>query len=80
MKRLGGTYMKILLMGSVLVLMSGIIGGLVHFVLSPFDLPAVGNLPAIGVSAIFSFYIWAVFSCILGYALFKKADKLDLVR
>jgi hypothetical protein len=71
MKRLGGTYMKILLMGSVLVLMSGIIGGLVHFVLSPFDLPAVGNLPAIGVSAIVSFYIWAVFSCILGYALFQ---------
>lgn len=80
MRRLGGSYVKILLMGLALVLMSGFAGGLVHIVLSPFALPALGNVPATFVASLFTFYFWAVFSCIIGYALFKKGDKLGLPR
>jgi hypothetical protein len=77
-KRLGGTYVQILLMGLVLVVASGILGAILGAVLSPFDLPGMGNIPAKFISAVFSFYIFTVFSCILGYALFKKSDKLAI--
>lgn len=78
-KRLGGTYVKILLMGLVLLIISGIVGLIAGLVLSPFDLPRFGNLPAEAIGALVGFYLWIVFSCILGYALYKKSDKLDLV-
>lgn len=77
-RRLGGTYVKILLMGLVLVIASGIVGAIVGAVLAPFDLPGMGNLPAKAIGAFFGFYLFVVFSCILGYALFKKSDKLKL--
>lgn len=80
MRRLGGTYVKILLMGLVLVLFAGFVAMVLGMVLSPLDLPRLGNLPATFISAFFTFYIWAVFSCIIGYALFKKGDKLGLLR
>src|SRR5690606_27677800 len=65
MRRLGGSYVKILLMGLALVLMSGFAGGIVHIVLSPFALPALGNVPATFVASLVTFYFWAVFSCII---------------
>jgi hypothetical protein len=77
-KRLGGAYVMILLMGLVLIIVTGIVGTIAGAVLSPFDLPGMGNLPAKGIGALFSFYIFTVFACILGYALFKKSDKLAL--
>jgi hypothetical protein len=77
-KRLGGTYFKILLMGLVLIIASSIVGGIAGAVLAPFDLPGMGNLPAKAIGALFGFYLWVVFSSVLGYALFKKSDKLDL--
>lgn len=77
-KRLGGTYVLILLMGLVLLIASMIVGGIAAIVLSPFDLPGFGNLPAKAVGALFGFYLSVVFSCILGYALFKKADQLQI--
>ena len=77
-KRLGGTYVAILFMGLVLFIAYAIVGGLAAAVLSPFDLPGFGNLPAKAIGAIFGFYVWVVFSCILGYAMFKKSDKLNL--
>lgn len=80
MKRLGGTYVKILMMGFVLVVMAGFVSMIIGAVLSPFDLPRMGNLPATAITALFTFYFWAVFSCIIGYALFKKGDKLGLIR
>lgn len=76
--RLGGTYFKILLMGLVLVIASGLVGAIAGAVLAPFDMPAFGNLPAKAIGALFGFYLSVVFSCILGYALFKKSDKLLL--
>jgi hypothetical protein len=80
MKRLGGAYLKILAMGFVLVVMAGLVSIVVGAILSPLNLPRMGNVPATGITALFTFYFWTVFSCIIGYALFKKADKLGLVR
>ncbi|MGH9948152.1 MAG: hypothetical protein ACRD6X_13275 [Pyrinomonadaceae bacterium] len=79
MKRLGVTYIKILSMGFFLLAASLLVGLVLGAIFAPFNLPGVGNLPANGLGAIFSFYLMAVFACILGYALFKNADKLDLV-
>lgn len=77
-KRLGGTYVKILFMGLVLVIASAIVGGIAGAILSPFDLPGMGNLPAKAIGALFGFFLWVVFSCILGYAIFKKSDALAI--
>lgn len=77
-KRLGGTYALILVMGLILLIVSSMVSGVLNVVFFSFDLPGLGNLPAKFLGSMFSFYIAVVFSCILGYALFKKADKLDL--
>jgi len=77
-KRLGGTYIKILLMGLVLLFASGVVGAIAGAVLAPFDMPGMGNLPAKAIGALFGFYVFTVFSCILGYALYKNSDKLNL--
>lgn len=77
-KRLGGSYYLILVMGLVLAIMSGMVSGVFGMIFSAFDMPTVGNLPAKFLGSMFGFYFSVVFSCVLGYALFKKADKLDL--
>ena len=79
-KRLGVDYIKILAMGFVLLVSSLIVGGILGAIFAAFELPLFGNLPATALGAVFSFYLMAVFSCILGYALFKSADKLGLAR
>jgi hypothetical protein len=77
-RRLGGTYVAILFMGLILGIASLIVSGIAAAVFAPFDLPMFGNLPARAIGALFGFYLSVVFSCILGYAMFKKADKLQL--
>ncbi|MEO8649588.1 MAG: hypothetical protein ABI539_10515, partial [Acidobacteriota bacterium] len=77
-RRLGGNYIKLLLMGAVLIVASGVVSTLLSAVFSAFDLPGMGNLPATFLNALFTFYIFVVFSCVLGMALFKSADKLKL--
>jgi hypothetical protein len=79
-KRLGVDYIKILAMGFVLLVSSLIVGAILGAVFVVFDMPLVGNLPATALGAIFSFYLMAVFSCVLGYALFKSADKLGIAQ
>jgi hypothetical protein len=79
-KRLGMSYVKILLMGLTLIVGSAVIGSVLGLILSPFDIPGMGNLPAKAVASLFGFYFSVVFSCIIGYALFKSADKLKLYR
>ncbi|HEX8286890.1 MAG TPA: hypothetical protein VF556_02785 [Pyrinomonadaceae bacterium] len=79
-KRLGFDYAKIWMMGFLICIFTGITGLLLGFVFSPLDLPMLGNIPAKIISAVFGFYFTIVFSCILGYALFKNADKLNLYR
>lgn len=79
-KRLGLSYVKILLMGVVLVFASAVLGGIFGAVLAPFDLPGFGNLPAKAIGALVGFYLSVVFSCVIGYAMYKNADKLELLK
>lgn len=79
-RRLGFSYIKILLMGFLLIVMSGIVGAILSALFSPLALPGMGNLPAKALGSIVTFYVYVVFSCILGYALFKSADKLQLLK
>ncbi len=78
--RLGFDYVKIHLMLFAIVLMSGLIVGVIASVLAPFDLPGVGNVPARAIGSLFGFYFSVVFSCVIGLALYKAADRLKLFR
>lgn len=77
-KRLGLDYVKILLMGLVIMIMSGVVGLVFSIIFFPFNLPGVGNIPATAFSSLFGFYFWIVFSCVIGYAMFKASDRLKL--
>jgi hypothetical protein len=77
-KRLGVSYVKVLLMYFALIFISGFVGGILGVILSPFDLPGLGNLAAAAVGSLLNFYFSAVFACVLGYALFKASDRLNL--
>lgn len=79
-RRLGVDYVKILLMSLLLLLLTGVVTSALNVVLSPFDLPRVGNIPAAVIGSLLGFYVSIVFSCILGLALFKAADRLKLSR
>ncbi len=79
-RRLGLDYVKILLMCGVLFVLWIVVMMLTATVLSPFDLPRMGNIPAKAISFFFGFYISIVFSCILGFALYKASDRLKLAR
>lgn len=79
-KNLGFDYAKILMMCLVLIVFSGIAGMILSSIFAPFDLPKMGNLPAKAAGSLFSFYLSIVFSVILGYALYKNSEKLNLYR
>lgn len=79
-KRLGFDYVKILFMKLILIIIAGIIGGILSAVFAPFDLPRMGNLPAMAIGSLVTFYCSIVFSVILGYALYKNAEKMNLFR
>lgn len=79
-KRLGADYAKIWLMMFSLGIFSGIISIILAVVLSPFNMPRMGNLPATAIGSLFTFYFSVVFSCILGYALFKTSDRLYMYK
>lgn len=79
-KHLGLDYFKILVMTLILSIINAMIGGVFAFILSPFDMPAFGNLPAKFAASFVGFYFWVVFSVMLGLALYKNSDKLKLYR
>ena len=79
-RRLGLDYVKILLMGFILSLVALLVAGILGAIFAPFDLPSLGNLPAKALGSFFTFYVSVVFSCVLGFALYKSADKLGLAR
>lgn len=79
-KRLGADYAKIWLMGFLIVIFSGVIGFILGMVLSPFDMPRMGNLAATAMGSLFTFYFTVVFSCVLGFALYKASDRLNLYK
>jgi membrane associated rhomboid family serine protease len=77
-RRLGFDYVKILLMTLLLAIMSMIVSGVIGIALSAFDMPGVGNVPAKAIASLFGFYIAVVFSCVIGFALYKGAERLKL--
>ncbi len=77
-RRLGLDYFKILVMVIVIAAASGFVGMFFHGVFAVFDMPGVGNVPANAISSLFGFYFSIVFACILGFALYKAADRLKL--
>ncbi len=79
-KLLGFDYVKLWLMGFVLVIASFFVGMILSIIFMPLDLPTFGNIPAKLVGAMFSFYVSVVFSIILGFALYKNADKMNLFK
>ena len=79
-KHLGFDYVKILLMALVLAVISGFVGTMLNSVFAAFDIPSIGNLPAKTIGSLFGFYLSIVFSCVLGFALYKNADRLKLYR
>jgi hypothetical protein len=79
-KLLGWDYVKIWFMGLIVLLMSFFIGMILGVVFMAFDMPMVGNVPAKLVGSFFGFYFSVVFSVILGFALYKNADKLNLFK
>ena len=77
-KRLGFDYVKILLMGFILLVVNGLLGFALRIVFAPLDLPRLGNIPASAIGSIFTFYFSIVFSLVLGYALYKNSDKFQM--
>ena len=77
-KRLGGTYFSILFMSLILLIAAGIVNSILAMIFAPFDLPGLGNMPALAIGNLITFYLCTVFSCILGYAMYKKAHRLQL--
>jgi hypothetical protein len=79
-KRLGVDYVKILVMKLVLIILAGGAGVILSIIFAPLDLPKIGNLPAIALGSWVTFYFSIVFSVVLGYALYKNAEKMKLFR
>jgi len=77
-KRLGFDYVKILFFGLLLLIFNSVISFGLSILLSPFNLPRLGNIPVIAFGSVFTFYFSIVFSMILGYALFKNSDKFKM--
>lgn len=77
-RRLGGSYVLILVMAAILAVVSLVLTTVLSGIFAPFNMPGVGNLPAKAIGSFVGFYLSVVFSCILGYALFKAADRLRL--
>lgn len=78
--RLGVDYIKILFMSFLLLLLVFFATVILSIVFFPFNMPRAGNLPATAVGSFVWFYVSIVFSCLLGYALYKAGDRLKLPR
>lgn len=79
-KTFGADYVKILGVFILFLIASIFIGGFLAVILAPFALPGMGNLPAIALSSWATFYFTIVFSCVIGFALFKNSDKFKFYK
>jgi F0F1-type ATP synthase membrane subunit b/b' len=77
-RRLGGSYVKVVAIFILISVTSFVATALLHSIFAPLDLPMLGNIPATAISSFFSFYLSIVFACVLGLALYRRADKLEL--
>jgi hypothetical protein len=65
-----------LVIGIISLMISGVLG----MIFGVFALPGVGNLPAKFIGSLFGFYLSVVFACVLGFAIYKASDRLQLFR
>ena len=77
-KHLGFEYVKILLTSLILVIIWISANLILGTIFAPLNLPLMGNIPAVAVGSIIHFYIWIVFSVILGLILYKNSARLNL--
>ena len=77
-RRMGSTYFKAFGMVLLVQVVALIVSVVVAFVTSPLTLPFVGNLPARFIDGTVTFYFNLVIACLLGLALYKCADRLDI--
>jgi hypothetical protein len=77
-RRMGAVYWKAFLMIICIQVAGFVLSVVALIILSPFTLPFVGNLPARFVDGALTFYSMLVIACILGYSLFKCADRLGI--
>lgn len=77
-RRMGLVYVKAFLMYLCIEAVGIVASIIIYMVTAPFDLPFIGNLPARFLDGMVTFYINLVLACILGLALYKCADKLDI--
>jgi ABC-type multidrug transport system fused ATPase/permease subunit len=79
-RRLGIDYVKILMMGLLLMVIAFFVAIVLSMIFAAFALAGMGNLPAQAIGSFISFYFWVVFCCVLGFALFKNSEKLKLLK
>ena len=77
-KRMGLTYFKAFGMVILIQIVGGIAGVILQIIFLPFNLPMMGNLPAKFVNGGVTFYLYLVIACVLGLALHKCSDRLDI--
>lgn len=77
-RRMGGTYFKAFAMVLLIQVVSFIVAIIVAVITAPFALPFFGNLPATFIDGSLTFYFNLVVACVLGLALYKRADRLGI--
>ena len=79
-KRLGFDYVKMLGMTLILMVMGVAILTILNMIFAPFNLPGMGNLPATAIGSWFNYYFAIVFAVMIGYAMYKNMEKMNLFR
>lgn len=78
MRRMGWNYVKAFLMYLCVQIPALFLMVFMFIIFAPFTLPFFGNLPAAFMSGIVTFITSLIIACILGFALFKSGDRLDI--
>ncbi len=78
MRRMGLVYVKAFAMYAVVELVGYALIALIEIVTAPLDMPLIGNLPGKFMEGAVAFYFNLVIACLLGLALYKSADRLEI--
>lgn len=78
MRDMGFVYVKVFFMYLAIQFIQVVVLVVINLILSPFDMPIMGNIPARFIGNTISYYFSLVIACVLGLALYKCADKLEI--
>jgi hypothetical protein len=78
MRHMGPNYLKAFAMYLAVYVANIVVGAVISFATSPFDMPFVGNVPGRFLGGFVTFYTSLVLACVLGLSLFKSADRLGI--